>query len=56
MKEKIIYTRWLAIELIKQGFPVVRVERNPSKPEFNTWVFAESEEFLKVFANIANRR
>lgn len=56
MNEKVIYTRWLAIELIKQGFPVVRIEKNPNKPEFNTWVFAESAEFLKAFANMANRK
>ena len=54
MKEKIVYTRWLAIELIKQGFPVVRVESNPIKPEFNCWVFAETDEFLVAFANTAN--
>lgn len=55
MNEKIIYSRWLAMELIKQGFPVVRVERNPSKPEFYCWVFAETDEFIIAFANIANK-
>lgn len=55
MTEKIIYTRWLAMELIKQGFPVVRVERNPLKPEFYCWVFAETDEFIVAFANIANK-
>lgn len=56
MKEKIIYTRWLACELIKQGFPVVRVEDNPNKPGFNAYVFAETAEFLVAFLNIANSR
>lgn len=56
MKEKIIYTRWLACELIRQGFPVVRVEENPNKPGFNCYVFAETEEFLVAFLNSANRR
>lgn len=55
MKEKVIYTRWLAKELIKQGFPVVRVERNPMKPEFYAWVFAETDNFIVAFANIANK-
>lgn len=55
MKEKIVYTRWLACELIKQGFPVVRVEENLNRPGFNCWVFAETPEFLTAFANIANR-
>ena len=30
--EKIIYTTWVARELRKQGFPIVRVEVNPNKP------------------------
>lgn len=55
MNEKIIYTRWLAQELIRQGFPVVRIERNPIKPEFYCWVFAETDEFITAFANTANK-
>lgn len=55
MKEKIIYTRWLAGELIKSGFPVVRIEQNPSKPEFDAYVFAETAEFKLAFTNIANK-
>ena len=55
MKEKVIYSRWLAIELIKAGFPVEKVEQNPTKPNFNCWVFAETPEFLVAFSNIANR-
>lgn len=45
--EKVIYTRWLAIKLIKAGFPVVRVEQNPDKPQFDCWIFAETPEFKK---------
>jgi hypothetical protein len=30
--EKIIYTKWVAYELRKKGFPIVRVEINPNKP------------------------
>lgn len=56
MGEKVIFTRRIACELIKQGFPVVRVEKNPNKPDFNCWVFAETPEFLVAFANIANSR
>ena len=26
MNEKIVYTRWLANELVRAGFPVVRIE------------------------------
>lgn len=54
--EKVVYTRWLAIELIRAGFPVVRVEQNPTKPEFKCWVFAETAEFQLAFANLANQK
>ena len=56
MKEKIIYTRWLANALVKAGFPVVRIEENPDKPQFDCWVFAETAEFKLAFINIANSK
>lgn len=55
-KEKVVYTRWLANKLVQFGYPVVRVEANPNKPEFDCWVFAETEEFKKDFANIAHSK
>lgn len=55
MTEKKIYTRWLAIALIQAGFPVVRVEPHPEKPQFKCWVFEDTAEFSVAFANIANR-
>lgn len=54
MKEKVIYTRWLANKLVQAGHPVVRVEENPNKPEFDCWVFAETAEFKKDYINIAH--
>ena len=55
MKEKIVYTRWLANALVKAGYPVVRIEQNPNKPEFDCYVFKETEAFKLAFINIANR-
>lgn len=55
MKEKIIYTRWLASDLVKAGFPVVRIEQNPNYPELDCYVFAETAEFKLAFMNIANK-
>lgn len=51
-KEKVIYTRWVAYELRKQGFPIVRVEVNPNKPQFDCYVFAETAEFIEALLNI----
>ena len=54
MKEKIVYTRWLANALVRAGFPAVRIEQNPNKPEFDCWVFAETADFKLAFTNIAH--
>ena len=53
MKEKIIYTKRIAYELRKQGFPIVRVEVNPNKPEFDCWVFAETAELIKALTALS---
>lgn len=55
MKEKIIYTRWLAYELRKKGFPIVRVEVNPNKPEFDCYVFAETDDFNSALLEITKK-
>lgn len=38
-KEYTIYSKWLAYELRKQGFRVIRTEVNPNFPQFDCWVF-----------------
>lgn len=55
LKEKIIYMPWVAAELRKQGFPIVRVEVNPNKPQFDCYVFEETAELLAAFTKITNR-
>lgn len=52
MIEKIIYTRRIAYELRKMGFPIVRVEINPNKPEFDCYVFEETEAFLAALTKL----
>lgn len=56
MKEKVIYTRRIANKMVAAGFPVVRVEANPNKPEFDCYVFAETADFKAAFTNIVNER
>jgi hypothetical protein len=55
MAEKIIYSKWVACELRKQGFPIVRVEVNPNKPQFDCWVFAETAEMLEALTRITSK-
>lgn len=52
MKEKVIYMPWVAAELRKQGFPIVRTEVNPSKPQFDCYIFEETPELLAAFTKI----
>lgn len=41
-KEYTIFTKWLAYELRKQGFRIIRTEINPNFPQFDCWVFENS--------------
>ena len=53
--EKVIYTKWVAYELRKQGFPIVRVEINPNKPHLDCWVFEATKEMLEALSKITNK-
>ena len=55
MAEKIIYSKWVAYELRKQGYPIVRVEVNPNKPQFDCWVFEETAEMLNALTRITSK-
>ena len=55
MSEKIIYMPWVAAELRKQGFPILRVEVNPNKPQFDCWVFEKTEALIAAFTKITNK-
>ena len=50
--EKIIYTRWLAVELRRRGCRILRTEINQNNPQFNCWVFKDDEHFQKMFEEI----
>ena len=54
--EKVIYSAWVAYELRNKGFKIKRVEVNPHKPQYDCWVFDETEELQKAFVEIANSR
>ena len=38
-KEKIIFTNWVAYELRKKGFKIIRTEINPNHPNLDCYVF-----------------
>lgn len=39
MEEKIIYAKWLALELRKQGFELIRTGVNENYPQYSTYIF-----------------
>lgn len=53
--EKTIYSKWVAYELRKQGFPIIRVDINPNKPQFDCWVFEETSAMLKALTQITSK-
>ena len=41
----------MAIYLRKQGFKIESVEVNPYKPEFDMWLFKDTQELRNAMAN-----
>ena len=56
MKEKIIFTKKMAYELRKRGFKILRTEPDINRPEFDNYVFEDSDELQKAMAEISNKR
>ena len=55
MKEMIIYSKWLAYELRKRGFDIVRVGVNKNFPQYNTYIFQDSIELKKAIEYLTNK-
>ena len=48
MNEYIVYMPYIATELRKEGFNIIRTEVNPHKPQFDCYVFENTPEFIKA--------
>lgn len=48
--EYVIYTKRIAYELRQQGFKLLRTGINPNFPQYNTFIFEDSEEFQKALS------
>ena len=56
-KEFTIYTKWLAYELRKQGFRIIRTEINPNHPNLDCWVFENNTDLqIAIGCLTANRK
>lgn len=47
-KEFTIYTRWLAVALREQGYKILRTEVNKFHPQFDVYVFEDSQELQEA--------
>lgn len=52
IKEKIIYSKRIAIELRKRGFRILDTRVNEHYPEFDCWVFADTIELQEALSEL----
>lgn len=52
MKQEIIYSMRVMIQLVKMGHNPVSSFPNPKDPKYNCWVFEQSEEFQRDLEKI----
>ena len=55
-KEYIVYTKWLALALRKQGFKLLGTGINERFPQYDTYIFEESEELHNAIYDLTTRR
>lgn len=55
-QEKIIYSKWLALELRRAGFKILRTGINENFPQYNTYVFEDTAELAKSITRLTKNR
>jgi hypothetical protein len=55
-KEYTIYARWLAYELRKQGFRIIRTEPNEQKPQYDVYIFENCEDLQIAISYLTQTR
>lgn len=51
-----VYTRWLALELRKLGFRIIGTDINEYHPQFDVWLFENTEELHKTILQLTAAR
>lgn len=52
---KKIYSRKLAIALRLKGFRIIGTEMNPKRPEFDVYLFIDSQQLRKAMTEITGK-
>lgn len=53
--EYTIYARWLAVELRKQGFRIIRTEINEQRPQYDTYIFENSVDLQNAITYLTKK-
>lgn len=53
--EKIIYSKWLALELRKRGFEFLRAGVNSNFPQYNTYIFKDTAALRQAIAELTKK-
>lgn len=51
-----VYTRWIAVELRREGFKILDTDVNEYNPEFKVWIFEDTPEFRAAFTRISRSK
>lgn len=55
-KEYTIYSKWLAYELRKQGFRLIRTDINRNFPQYYCWVFEDCTDLQIAIRYLTEKR
>lgn len=55
MNEYTIYSKWLALELRRRGFKLLRTGINNNFPQYNTYIFEDSEQLQKTITALTRK-
>lgn len=55
-KEYTIYSKWLAYELRKQGFRLIRTDINQNFPQYICWIFEDCEDLQIAIRYLTEKR
>lgn len=53
--EYIIYSKWLAYDLRKRGFKLIKTDINKNHPQYITWVFENSEALQAAITQLTKK-
>ena len=54
--EYTIYSKWLAYELRKQGFRLIRTDINKNFPQFICWVFEDNTDLQIAIRQLTEKK